>query len=147
MTNLVNDEIEAVARAIHQADDIMPSRYEWETIMKDNEHKHYRREVISKAKAAITALDKVRGGEPVAYRVKDFADGWVLVDSKQEAEKIASGAGNLVQPLYLAPSVNQEMLEALKIVENDRDFRDHCSDKLQAIVDKAILSAASGKGE
>jgi hypothetical protein len=53
-------EIEAVARAIHQADDIMPARYEWETIINDNEHKHYRRDLISKAEAAIAALDAVR---------------------------------------------------------------------------------------
>jgi len=38
--------------------------------------------------------------EPVAWRVKDFADGWILFHSEAEALREAEGAGNLVQPLY-----------------------------------------------
>lgn len=41
-----------------------------------------------------------RGGEPVAWRVKDFADGWILCHTEAEARREAEGAGNLTQPLY-----------------------------------------------
>jgi hypothetical protein len=42
--------------------------------------------------------------EPVAWRVKDFADGWILYDNQSEAEHDARHmADNLVQPLYAAP--------------------------------------------
>lgn len=37
---------------------------------------------------------------PVAWRVKDFADGWILFHTEAEARREAEGAGNLVQPLY-----------------------------------------------
>ncbi|HEY3694107.1 hypothetical protein [Phenylobacterium sp.] len=38
---------------------------------------------------------------PVAWRVKDFADGWILCHSEAQARREAEGAGNLVQPLYI----------------------------------------------
>lgn len=38
--------------------------------------------------------------DPVAWRVKDFADGWVLCRTEDEARHLAEGAGNLVQALY-----------------------------------------------
>lgn len=38
--------------------------------------------------------------EPVAWRVKDFADGWILCHSFEEATREAAGAGNMIQPLY-----------------------------------------------
>jgi hypothetical protein len=38
--------------------------------------------------------------QPVAWRVKDFADGWILCHTLAEAQREAQGAGNLVQPLY-----------------------------------------------
>lgn len=45
-------------------------------------------------------------GDPAAWRVKDFADGWVLCRTEEEARRLADdGAGNLVQALYTsAPS-------------------------------------------
>ena len=42
------------------------------------------------------------GPKPVAWRVKDFADGWILCHSEAQAKREAEGAGNLIQPLYLA---------------------------------------------
>lgn len=41
---------------------------------------------------------------PVAWRVKDFADGWILCNTRQQAEKEAAGAGNLIEPLYAIPT-------------------------------------------
>lgn len=40
---------------------------------------------------------------PVAWRVKDFADGWILCRTEGYARHLAEGAGNLVQPLYAGP--------------------------------------------
>ncbi len=39
-------------------------------------------------------------GLAVAWRVKDFADGWILFHSKADADLEAEGAGNLVEPLF-----------------------------------------------
>jgi hypothetical protein len=56
---------------------------------------------------AILALlaQPVLGGEfePVAWRVKDYADGWILCQTKAYADHLSTN-GNLVQPLYLASS-------------------------------------------
>ena len=38
--------------------------------------------------------------EPVAWRVKDFADGWILCHTEAQARREAEGCGNLVQALY-----------------------------------------------
>lgn len=37
----------------------------------------------------------------VAYRVKDFADGWILCHTLKQAEKEAEGCGNAIQALYI----------------------------------------------
>ena len=42
-------------------------------------------------------------GEPVAWRVKDFADGWILCATEKQARREARDCGNLVQPLYALP--------------------------------------------
>lgn len=52
----------------------------------------------------VRALTKPEG-EPVAWRVKDFADGWILFHDELGARLEAEGAGNLVQPLYTRPPV------------------------------------------
>lgn len=44
------------------------------------------------------------GGEAVAWRVKDFADGWILFADEAFARSEANGAGNLVQPLFAHPA-------------------------------------------
>jgi len=59
--------------------------------------------------------------KPVAYRVKDFADGWILCDTMKAAQKEAEGAGNLIEPRYPAPM-------QLQAVEAERD-------ELQATLD------------
>lgn len=47
---------------------------------------------------------------PVAWRVKDYADGWILYATETEARRAASnderGSGGLIEPLY-----RQEALE------------------------------------
>lgn len=42
----------------------------------------------------------LREAEPVAWRVKDFADGWILCHSLEDATREASSAGNLFQSLF-----------------------------------------------
>ncbi len=39
-------------------------------------------------------------GDAVAWRVKDFADGWILCHSEAEAKREAESAGNLIQPMF-----------------------------------------------
>lgn len=41
---------------------------------------------------------------PVAWRVKDFADGWVLCHTEAQAQREAKGCGNTIQPLYASLS-------------------------------------------
>jgi len=43
--------------------------------------------------------------EAVAWRVKDFADGWILCHTEAEAGREAAGCGNLIQPLFPASSL------------------------------------------
>lgn len=50
--------------------------------------------------------------EPVAWRVKDFADGWILCHSEAEARGEAEGAGNLVQPLYATADLVEALVAA-----------------------------------
>jgi len=58
----------------------------------------------------LLSLPSVGGGElePVAWRVKDFADGWTLHYSRASAEREAAGAGNLIQPLYAISTPDAE---------------------------------------
>jgi hypothetical protein len=41
--------------------------------------------------------------QPVAWRVRDFGDDWILCHSQKQAEREAESAGNLIQPPYTAP--------------------------------------------
>jgi len=51
--------------------------------------------------------------QPVVWRVKDFADGWIYYEDKAHAEAEARHAGALIQPLYAtaapAPAGWQEL--------------------------------------
>lgn len=53
--------------------------------------------------------------KPVAWRVKDFADGWILFHDEAQARREAEGAGNLVEPLYPAKLLeeNQRLVDEL----------------------------------
>lgn len=41
-------------------------------------------------------------GEPVAWRVKDYADGWIMFHDESAALREVAETGGLMQPLYLA---------------------------------------------
>lgn len=63
---------------------------------------------------------------PVAWRVKDFADGWILCHSLEDARREAAGAGNLIQPLILGvPNEAAAEIERLTrdLAEARQDFR------------------------
>lgn len=53
--------------------------------------------------------------EPVAYRVKDYADGWILCHTRKVAERTANGQC-LIQPLYTLAARDELLgrIEALK---------------------------------
>lgn len=47
---------------------------------------------------------------PVAYRCKDFADGWILLESLREANQQQQKTGCLMQPLYISPQNGDEQV-------------------------------------
>jgi hypothetical protein len=49
-------------------------------------------------------------GEPVAWRVKDYADGWMLAHTLDQA-KGQAGNGNLIQPLYASHPPAREAVD------------------------------------
>lgn len=49
------------------------------------------------------------GASPVAWRVKDFADGWILFHTERAARhESAAMGGALIQPLYASSTPSQE---------------------------------------
>ncbi len=57
---------------------------------------------LNELRACFPMLPQV---QPVAWRVKDFADGWILCHSENQAKREAEGAGNLIEPLYSAAAI------------------------------------------
>jgi hypothetical protein len=45
--------------------------------------------------------------EPVAWRCKDYADGWILFQFEQNARRYQEETGCLMQPLYAALSTQE----------------------------------------
>jgi len=69
---------------------------------------------------ALTELQSRRStheGEAVAWRVKDYADGWILCHTEEVAIEEAEN-GNLIQPLYLHPSSS---IEGVKVKDESDD--------------------------
>lgn len=61
---------------------------------------------------------------PVAYRVKDFGDGWILCHTLEQAEREAKGCRNLIEPLLRqdgepAMTTFALMIDALEAQAND----------------------------
>ena len=52
------------------------------------------------ARAALAELDAAPAREPVAWRCKDFADGWILFHERRMAEIYQEQTGCLMQALY-----------------------------------------------
>lgn len=57
-------------------------------------------DTIERLRAELAAL---REQEPVAWRCKDFADGWILYNDYADAFEYEHGVGCAMQPLYAAP--------------------------------------------
>ena len=55
----------------------------------------------------------------MAWRVKDFADGWILFHTEAGARREAEGAGNLVQPLYASP-IREPEISRTALIETMR---------------------------
>ncbi len=68
--------------------------------------------------------------KPVAWRVKDFADGWILCHTLKQAKREADGAGNLIEPLFLGGDLVGTK-EAAKILRTKKSnfVRDHASSR------------------
>jgi hypothetical protein len=50
--------------------------------------------------------------EAVAWRVKDFADGWIIFQNENDANVYASSVGALIQALYVPITVPSEKADA-----------------------------------
>ena len=69
--------------------------------------------------------------EPVAWRVKDFGDGWTYYRQREAAEREAESTGAVIQGLYAAPPapapvVDDAMVERAMsaFLQANPDFRD-----------------------
>ena len=77
--------------------------------------------VLPDAKAELLALRSATPmPEPVAWRVKDYADGWMLAHTLAQA-KGQAGNGNLIQPLYTTPPAREISEAELERVKGERD--------------------------
>lgn len=79
------------------------------------------------AATALEAADKAEQ-TPVAWRVKDFADGWVLFRNEAAAKHEAFVSSALIQPLYLAapaPDVRGEVTEVLGFYADTNNYEGH----------------------
>ena len=56
------------------------------------------RNTITRARSALVAARGVEA--PIAWRVKDFADGWILCHTHEQAKREAESGGNLIEALY-----------------------------------------------
>lgn len=95
-------------------------------------------------------MEQAHGTEPVAWRVRDFGDSWILYKSGQWARKHAENTGNLIQPLYTVPSradaseliITDEQIDAASDAYEAEERRDGTiGDCLRA----AIMAARSAK--
>lgn len=58
----------------------------------------------------------------VAWRVKDFADGWILCHTEAQAMRESRDCGNLVQPLYLGTPDEQKLDDNTDVSWTDEFF-------------------------
>jgi len=71
----------------------------------------------------------VSDAEPVAWRCKDFADGWILDQSECSAREYTKNTGCMIQPLFTVPPNLEEAVNALsdEQVRNIADSKDVAS--------------------
>lgn len=84
--------------------------------------------------------------EPVAWRVKDFADGWVLCRTEDEARRLAEGAGNLVQALYTAAPSSPTAAEVEEVLRPFADFGDYLAVETTGFSDSDELELTTEEG-
>lgn len=86
------------------ADDYRSALLEWERV--GNDHPSYRDQRVLAALrlASKPPLPEGEAVAPVAWRVKDFADGWMYARSEDVALTLSKQhSGALIQPLYVSP--------------------------------------------
>jgi hypothetical protein len=101
--------------ATSSADETLPGAYgkspEVSPKPPESEAPHSESRILWKAPEAKPPIYHTASGTvinaPVAYRVKDFADGWILCPTLQAAEREAV-AGNLIEPLFRATSKSSD---------------------------------------
>lgn len=83
----------------------------------------------------------VKEAEPVAWRCKDFADGWILDHSERSAREYQRKTGCLIQPLYTTPPTISVAIENL----SDEQIRHIADAKDVASCRSRIRSALSAR--
>lgn len=98
------------------------------------------------------SLATIPAAEPVAWRCKDHADGWVVYAEKSAAERHQRNDGCLIQPLYASPHPARETddrdaeIERLRaLLANVRDDamkadNDLCSAECRAEIAEALAA-------
>lgn len=89
--------------------------------------------------AALSAALAVEAGaeKPVAYRYRDFADGWILDHSEKSATEYAKQTGCAVQALWTYPPSLRQVVNAL----SDEQLRHIADSKDTGTCRSRILSA------
>jgi hypothetical protein len=116
--------------------------------------------VVEYVRSDLVPPTEARGG-PVAWRVKDYADGWMLAHTLDQA-KGQAGNGNLIQPLYASHPPAREAVDDVLVEagaraidalwseqqarhyvfeDTDREYQAHCRDTARA----ALLAALQVK--
>jgi hypothetical protein len=72
----------------------------------NNRQSHY--EPVPLCQEAAVEIERLRAvaatpSEPVAWRCRDYADGWIYTSDKKSAESYRETTGCLMQPLYVEP--------------------------------------------
>jgi hypothetical protein len=96
---MTDEERRDLVKDLREASDMQVTH--WARVKAADEIKRLEKE-NEMLKQEANPLPKQSDAKPVAWRVRDFGDGWILCHSRKQAEKEAD-AGNLVQPLYTAP--------------------------------------------
>jgi hypothetical protein len=69
------------------------------------------------------STDDIAEAAPVAWRVKDFADGWIVYGSEKEARFVADETGAVMQPLYAREAMDLHEARLIVLMGENQDLR------------------------
>lgn len=81
----------------------------------------YGRRRFTKARELAAMLMARRSADPVAWRVKDYADNWIMLENEEAAKALSQLMGALLQPLYARHPETLVLREALESIAGGSD--------------------------